>query len=365
VGVEYGQLKDNAENLKELFQTVLKRSEELDINSLYESNNVQILEEARKPGAPISPNMTLNLLIGLALGLGLGAAILALIYLLDNTVRSEHDITRYTDRPVLGTLPAVDSNMIKDLTQGQDNPLDLITHIAPRSTFAEGIKSLRTNLMFMAPDNPPKVLMVTSPGPGEGKTLISTNMAVAMAQSGLKTLLIDADMRRPRVHKALGLENDQGGLVELLERREELANVVRETPVENLHVLTCGEIPPNPAELLHADSLPGIIDEMLEMYDRVIFDSPPLGAVSDALVLSHFVESVILITKFGQTRRELLKRSIEQLVTIGAPLMGCVLNNIDTSAGGYGYYNYYYYYRYNYEEQPESKPKRKKRGEAA
>ncbi|MEC9440834.1 MAG: polysaccharide biosynthesis tyrosine autokinase [Myxococcota bacterium] len=363
VGVEYGQLKDNAENLKELFQTVLKRSEELDINSLYESNNVQILEEARKPSAPISPNMTLNLLIGLALGLGLGSAILALIYLLDNTVRSEHDITRYTDRPVLGTLPAVDSNMIKDLTQGQDNPLDLITHIAPRSTFAEGIKSLRTNLMFMAPDNPPKLLMVTSPGPGEGKTLISTNMAVAMAQSGLKTLLIDADMRRPRVHKALGMENDTHGLVSLLEKREKVADVVRETPVENLHVLTCGEIPPNPAELLHAESLPGIIDELLTMYDRVIFDSPPLGAVSDALVLSHFVESVILITKFGQTRRELLKRSIEQLVTIGAPLMGCVLNNIDTSVGGYGYYNYYYYYRYD--EQPESKPKRKKRGEAA
>lgn len=365
MGVEYGQLKDNAENLKGLFQTVLKRSEELDINSLYESNNVQILEEAKTPGAPTSPNMTINLLIGLALGFGLGAAILALIYLLDNTVRSEHDITRHTDRPVLGTLPSVDSNMLKELSKGTNDPLDMITHIAPRSTFAEGIKSLRTNLMFMAPDNPPKLLLVTSPGPGEGKTLISTNMAIAMAQSGLRTLLIDADMRRPRVHKAVGMENDQDGFVALLERRGKVEELVRQTSVENLHVLTCGEIPPNPAELLHAESLPELIDELLTLYDRVIFDSPPLGAVSDALVLSHFIESVILITKFGQTRRELLKRSIEQLVTIGAPLMGCVLNNIDTSVGGYGYYNYYYYYRYNYDEQPEGKPKRKKRDEAA
>ena len=196
-------------------------------------------------------------------------------------------------------------------------------------------------------------------------TVTEADMAIAMAQSGLRTLLIDADMRRPRVHKAVGMENDQDGFVALLERRGKVEELVRPTSVENLHVLTCGEIPPNPAELLHAESLPELIDELLTLYDRVIFDSPPLGAVSDALVLSHFIESVILITKFGQTRRELLKRSIEQLVTIGAPLMGCVLNNIDTSVGGYGYYNYYYYYRYNYDEQPEGKPKRKKRDEAA
>lgn len=366
LGVEYGQLKDNAENLKELFQTVLKRSEELDINSMYESNNVQILEDAKKPGAPISPNLPINLAIGLALGLGLGAAMLALIYLLDNTVRSERDITRYTERPMLGALPAVNANALKGLAQGSGDPLDIITHVAPRSNFAEGIKSLRTNLMFMAPDEPPRLMLVTSPGPAEGKTLICTNMAIAMAQSGLKTIIVDADMRRPRVHKAFGLENGDKGLSNLITREISIEEAARPTLVENLDVISCGPIPPNPSELLHASTMSELLDELLERYDRVLFDSPPLGAVSDALVLSHLIDGIVLITRFGKTRRDLLKRSIEQLVTIGAPLMGCVLNNIDTSVGGYGY-SYYYYYRYNYDEQPEEtvRANKKKRGEAA
>ncbi len=362
MGVQYGQLKDNAENLKELFQTVLKRSEELDINSMYESKNVQVLEEATEPSSPISPNLPLNLAIGLGLGLGIGAAILALIYALDNTIRSEADIARYTDRPVLGALPSVDRAVLKELTTSEENPLDLITYIAPKSSFSEGIKSLRTNLMFMAPDQPPRLLLVTSPGPSEGKTLICTNMAVAMAQSGLKTLVIDSDMRRPRIHKALGVTNGDAGLSSLITGQVEVDDAIQHTVVDNLDVITCGPVPPNPSELLHAERFDALVEDLMERYDRVIFDSPPLGAVSDALVLSHTVDGVLLITKFGQTRKELLRRSIEQLDTVGAPLMGCVLNDIDASSGVYGG-SYYYYYRYNYDERGEEK--RSKRGEAA
>ena len=356
LGVEYGQLRDNAENLKELFKTVLKRSEELDINSMYENEDVQLLEEASKPGAPISPNMLTNLIMGLALGLGLGAAILALIYLLDNTVRSENDITRHTNKPLLGTLPAVDKNVLKGFAEVQGDPLDLITFVAPKSSFAEGIKSLRTNIMFMAGDRSPKLMLVTSPGPSEGKTLISTNMAIAMAQSGLKTLLIDADLRRPRVHKAFRIENSDHGLASLLDGTSKLDQAVHHTEVQNLDMISCGPIPPDPSERLHSTHFAALIEELLERYDRVIFDSPPLGAVSDALILSHRVEAVILVTKYGQTRRELLRRSIEQLETIGAPFMGCVLNNIDSSIGAYSYS--YYYYRYNYEEQPDRSARR-------
>ncbi len=356
LGVEYGQLRDNADNLKELFKTVLKRSEELDINSMYENEDIQLLEEAHKPVAPISPNMLTNLIMGLALGLGLGAAILALIYLLDNTVRSENDITRYTSKPLLGTLPAVDKSVLKGLAEIQGDTLDLITHVAPKSSFAEGIKSLRTNIMFMTGDRSPRVMLVTSPGPSEGKTLISTNMAIAMAQSGLKTVLIDSDLRRPRVHKAFNLENSNAGLASLLDKTATLDDAINKTEVPNLDMISCGPIPPDPSERLHADSFGPLLEELKERYDRIIFDSPPLGAVSDALILSHRVEAVILVTKYGQTRRELLRRSIEQLETIGAPFMGCVLNNIDTSIGAYSYS--YYYYRYNYDETPDRSSRR-------
>ena len=364
LGLKYNQLKDNSENLKELFQTVLKRSEELDINSMYESDKVRMLEEAQKPGGPVSPNMPVNLAIGFALGLGLGAGILGLIYALDNTVRSESDIARYTDRPLLGALPAVDGSVLKGIADIEGNPLDLVTHVAPKSSFAEGIKSLRTNLMFMAPDDPPKLLLVTSPGPSEGKTLICTNMAVAMAQSGMKTVIIDSDMRRPRVHKAFGRENRGEGLSSLITGESSLDEAVQETEVENLSLITCGPIPPNPSELLHTERFQALIEELDERFDRVLFDSPPLGAVSDALVLSHSVEGVLLVTRFGQTRKELLRRSIEQLETVGAPFMGAVLNNIDTSAGAYGY-SYYSYYRYNYDERPDPKRRRAPREDAA
>lgn len=348
LGLQYNQIKDRSDSLEQLYDTVLKRSEELDINSLYESNNIEVLEEAEEPKAPISPNLPFNLLIGFGLGLGLGLGVIVLIETADNTVKSQADVERYTRKPILGHLPKVEASLLKQM-----GTIDTMTAIAPKSSFAEGIKTLRTNLMFMAPDQPPKLLLVTSPGPGEGKTLITINMAIAMAQSGLRTLIVDTDMRRPRVHKALGIEAGIGISSAIVGKAKAL-DLVRETDVENLSVLSCGEIPPNPSELLHTDNFHTVVDELAEAYDRVIFDSPPLAAVSDALILSHSVDATLLILKFGQTRRELLKRSIDQLEAIGAPFMGCVLNDITADASSaYGYNYYYYRYRYDSDDGPD------------
>lgn len=355
MGVEYNQLKDNADNLKKLYETVLSRSSELDINALYDNNVVQVLEEAAVPEEPVSPNLPINLAIGFALGLGLGLGTMVLLDSLDNTVKSGDDISRVTDRPILATLPHLNASVLKGLEQIGESPADTITHTAPKSSFAEGIKTLRANLMFMSPDDPDKMLLVTSPGPSEGKTITSVNMAIAMAQSGLKTVIIDSDMRRPRIHKALGLENDIG-LSNAIMSEAELDSAVLPTGVENLDALTCGTVPPNPSELLHAQRFHDLIDQLRERYDRVIFDSPPLGAVADALILSQTVDTVLLVMKFGKTRREMLQRAVEQLEGVGAPFKGCVLNEVDNSAGGYGYS--YYYYRYSYEEQPSRKGSR-------
>ena len=355
LGVQYNQLRDNASNLKDLFGAVLKRSEELDINSMYEARNVEVLEEAEAPSSPVSPNMALNLAIGLALGLGLGGLCLVLIDVLDNTVKQKSDVSRYTDRPMIGSLPSVNASLIKEIASDtQGNPLDLITHLAPKSSFAEAVKSLRTNLLFMAPDNPPQLVLVTSPGPSEGKTTLCTNMAIAMAQSGMKTVIIDSDMRRPRLHKAFGMVNGLG-LSSAITKAATLEEVVNPSDVPNLDVITCGPIPPNPSELLHTKAFKEFILELRGTYDRIIFDSPPMGIVSDALILSHSVDATLLLLKLGKTRREVLKRSMEQLVTVGSPFMGYIINSID-SGGGYGYTYYYAGYGYETEEEAISSP---------
>lgn len=346
LGVEYSQHMDRAENLKKLYNTVLMRSAEMDLSSLYKGDTIQVLEKAEVPRGPVSPRLPLNLAVGLLIGIALGSAAIVLLDALDTTIKSDADVASFSDKPLLALLPQIDASALKSLETIGETAADTITFTAPKSSFAEGIRTLRTNLMFMAPDNPPRLLLVTSPGPGEGKTMTSVNMAIAMAQSGQKTLIIDADMRRPRLHKALGVENREQGLSSIILGNQEFDQVVQATRVENLSMLSCGQIPPNPSELLHSERFAKLVEEVSQKYDRVIFDSPPLGAVSDALVLSHSVDGVLLILSFGNTQKEMLRRSVDQLASIGAPLMGFVLNEIRADASGYAYQ---YYYRYSYD----------------
>lgn len=349
IGLKYSQMKDRTESLQQLYKTVLERSKELDINSMLEENNLQVLEEAELPAAPFSPNLPFNLLIALGIGVALGGGVIFLIGALDNTIKGEEDVLRYTRTPLIGALPELDTQALAGLV-GKDGNMDMVTHLAPKSSFAEGIKTLRTNLMFMSADKPPVMLLVTSPGPGEGKTLISTNMAIALAQSGLRTLIIDCDLRRPRVHKAVGIKNSVG-VSDVVAGQAKLDDAIFATEAENLWAMPAGHIPPNPSELLHTAAFAKMVESLRGRFDRVIVDSPPIGAVADALILSRTVDGVMLVLKYGQTRREQFRRSIDQLEAIGAPMLGCVLNDVKRSAGGYGYS--YYYYRYNYEDRPE------------
>ena len=349
IGLGYTQLRDSSQTLRQHYEAVLGRTTELDLNALYEHEITQVLEPATAPGAPASPDVPQNLAIGLLFGFLFGGAIMVLIDALDNTVKSHEHIARYTDQPVLGTLPTVNKSALKGVETFGDSALDTLTYTAPRSSFSEGIKTLRTNLMFMAPDDPPEVLLMTSPGPSEGKTVTAINMAIALVQSGDKTVLVDSDMRRPRIHKALGMDNEVG-LSQVISGNLELSEAIHSSPFDDgLDVITCGPIPPNPSELLHTEEFREMVRELRRRYDRVIFDSPPLAAVADALVLSHSVDAMLMILKFGQTRQELFGRSIEQLQAIGAPLFGTVLNDVDES----GSYGYAHYYRYRYEEPAE------------
>jgi capsular exopolysaccharide synthesis family protein len=342
LGVDYNQLQNRKDNLKELYDTVLQRSSELNINSLYQPQDIEVLEQATTPKHPVAPSMPMNLAIGALLGLLSGAAGTFLLDALDTSVKSKEDIAQYTDKPVLAMLPKLDDDVLRGVQTIGESPADTIAHTAPKSSFAEGIKTLRTNLTFMAPDDPPELILMTSPGPRQGKTLTSVNTAIAMAQSGDKTLLLDTDIRKPRVHKALNLSNDRG-ITNYIKDDATVRELLQSTPIDNLSAITSGDIPPNPSEMLHSRQFEQFVEDIRQQFDRIIFDSPPLNVVSDALILSRSVDGVIVIAEFARTEKAALQRSLEQLREIGAPLLGTVLNQVPTSGGYYSYYRYSYY----------------------
>ncbi len=356
LGQQYNQLTNRKENLKELYDTVLKRASELNINSSFNADNIEILERATVPETPFSPSLTFNLAIALFMGLGLGTGTVLVLESLDTTVKSHSDVEEIASRPVLADLPVLKKNVLEGLDQLGDSPADLITHLAPKSSFSEGMKRLRTNLTFMSPDEPARKLLVTSSSPKEGKTTVTTNLGIASAQSGLETLLVGTDMRRPRLHKAFGLENDLGVTTAVTSDRSPL-EFVQNTVVERLDVLPSGEVPPNPSELIHSSRFEEVVDVLGKKYDRVIFDSPPLAAVSDSLVLSQIAEGVLLVLEAGKTRREVLERSVEQLEGVGAPFLGFVFNKVSVDERAYyGYSSYGDYSYYGEDEDDRESP---------
>lgn len=338
LGVEYNRIKDRSDNLRQLYNTVLKRSEELDINSMYETELVSVIDRARPEKKPFSPNYLTNLIFAGVLGLILGLGIIALIELLDGTIRSTMDLLQYTRRPVLGYLPRIKARVLRSLTNS-----DLIVAQAPKAAFSEGIKQLRTTLSFVSPDDSFNSILVTSPGPEEGKTLISVSMGVAFAQSGLRTVIIDCDLRKPRLHKAFK-QNNTVGVNELVQRGQDIDETVRNTEVENLFIITAGEIPSNPNEVLLKPAFGELIATLTKKFDRVLIDTPPLGVMSDALVITRFVDASVLVVKIRKSRRDLLKRAIEQFEQTDLRFLGLVVNSVSDEPS----YDKYYYYQYNY-----------------
>lgn len=243
---------------------------------------------------------------------------------------------------------------MKDIQQLLSNELMMMDD--PKSMVSEAFRMLRTNLQFVGVDKPLKKIVITSSNPGEGKSVVAANLAISIASTGSKVLLIDADLRRPRVHKLFFLENYKG-LSSLLAGDLKMDDVANETPVENLYVITSGPIPPNPAEILGSAKMNQFIEKASSVYDMIIFDSPPVNTVADASILSSIADGVILVVEAGVTAREAAILAKEQLEKINARILGVVLNKAKQSSEGY----YYYYYYYG-EGSSKRKKKRKKRG---
>ncbi|MEJ5308909.1 MAG: polysaccharide biosynthesis tyrosine autokinase [Anaerolineae bacterium] len=310
------------------------------------TNYISIFEHATLPSQPISPNVAQTVLLAAAIGLGLAVGGALLIEFVDDTVKSTDEVARITQLPVLGTIARL---------EGESYGEKLVVHHQPLSAAAEAYRALRTNIRFSFVDRPMRTLLVVSSGPSEGKSITLANLAVAMAQAGFRVIMVDTDLRRPMLHKIFNVSNAEGLSSILLAPEIDPEPYLQDTGIENLQLLPCGPIPPNPAEILGSERMGAVIDILLAIGDLIIFDSAPTLMVTDAAVLAARLREggVLLVTDIGKTRRGLAKRAVEELQRVHANLLGVVVNHVSTRAGS----EYYYYYQ-DYTEQGDDRSKR-------
>jgi len=370
--IEYSLLKRDLETNRQLYEGLLEKLKEAGISEGLKSNNFQIVNSARAPTYPVEPNVPRNLGFAFVLGLTSGVGLAFLLEGLDNTVRTTEQAQAISGLPPLGMIPlgsktAREGASSKRLILASSNEaVELITHVRPQSQMAESYRALRTSLLLSHLGAPPKVIMVTSALPQEGKSTTSINCAVVLAQKGVRVLLIDCDLRRPSIHKTLGM-GPRSGLSNVLTGSTTLKQAITVAPtLPNLDVLPAGTPPPNPAELLASSNMRDVLEELRGKYDHIVLDTPPTLSVTDAVVLSPRADAIVLVIRSGSTTKQALRRSRDILMQVNARVSGVLLNAVDLSSPDYYYYyeyqgKYAQYYRdegasADEEEEPEAEP---------
>ncbi len=345
--IAYGSLRRDTEGERAMYDILLKRLKEADITGDLQTSNISIVGPATAPITPIKPRKKMNILLGMIVGLGMGIALVFFLEYLDNTIKSPEDIEAYLKIPLLGVLSHVNVQ-----SKGKSATSELIVHEMPKSVFAEAVRNIRTSVMFSIIDTSRKLIMVTSATQGEGKTFVASNLAAVIASTGKKTLLVDTDLRKPRVNKVFSVEKNPGLCNHLLGEIE-LESIIKSTQVPNLSIVTCGNIPPNPSEIMHSAVMEKFCNAIRERFDMVIFDTPPAMTVTDAIILSSIVDGVIITIKSGSTVKDTAKRCVSQITTNKGEMLGAVVNEVDITRGGYYYHYYAHYYKYGYSSEKE------------
>ena len=345
--IEYSLLKRDFETNRTLYEGLLQKLKEAGVTAGLRSNNIRQVDIARTPEAPAEPNIPRNLGFGFVLGLSSGIGLAFLLEGMDNTVRTPEQAQAISGLPSLGMIPLgskshSDSGARQKLTVASSKePVEIITQSRPQSQMAESYRALRTSLLLTSLGAPPKTILITSALPQEGKTTTSINTAIVLAQKGTRVLLIDADLRRPGIHKTLGM-GPRVGLSNVLTGGCTVQQaIVRSSLLPNLFILPAGNPPPNPAELLASAEMYEMIQALREQYDHVVIDTPPTLSVTDAVVLSTRADVVVLVIRSGQTTKPALRRAREILAQVNARVSGILLNAVNLKSP-----DYYYYYEY-------------------
>lgn len=385
--VLYNGLKVEIQNKKTLLDSLLRRESETGVEARLKglrTSNIRVVDRARVPVRPSSPNKKRNLILALLLGLGGGVGLAFLFDFLDNSVKTSEDVERYAGLPTLGVVPkftldgaskaysygrrlkggkeparleaaraaggseapavaAAAAPFVAEVEKAErPGSIELVPHFFPNSRLAESYRSIRTALLLSSADSPIKTVAVTSAMPGEGKTVTAANLAVALAQSGKTVLIVDADLRRPRQHRIFKVKNTFG-LTTYLTDSVGIKDVVKSTEIPNLYLINAGPVPPNPAELLGSDKMARFIRMMSEETDHILFDLPPMLEISDALVLGAKVDGMVLVVHGDKTSREALRKARERLDLLKVRTIGVVINNVAVPRHGAYYYKDYYH----------------------
>jgi len=353
--IEYTLLRRDVDSNRQLYEGLLQRLKEASVSAGLRSSNIRIVDPARVPLSPARPDRRRNVMLALAMGLVGGVVLAFVLESLDNTVRTPEQAQQLSGIPPLGIIPAMNSDSaIRRLTpkvlaalpaekkgEALGEEVELASHNRPRSDVAESYRALRTSILLSASGAPPKVILVTSALPQEGKTTTSINTAIVLAQNGAKVLLVDADMRRPSVHRVFGV-NSKVGLSTLLAGSTSFEeSTLTSSDVPNLTLLPAGPQPPQPAELLHSESMKRSLTQWREQYDHIVIDSPPALSVTDSVLLSVQADTVVLVIRAASTRKAALRRACDLLGQVNAQVMGFVMNGVDVNSPDFD--NCYYY----------------------
>ncbi len=359
-GLELARLERQAKVEQNTYVLMQEKLEETKISEASQKQNIRIVDTAIEPLYPIKPRKKLNLLLGALIGLGLGIGVTFLIEYFDDSIKNPDELEKM-GFPIMAIIPQIETQEIAkkifsgngetppEVGEGKLIESRLVTHFDPKSPISEAYRTLRTNIQFKTVRNGKtgSAILVSSSAPKEGKSTTVANLAITMAQMGSKTLLVDTDLRRRVIHSIFN-QHKEKGLTNYLMGKLLFDEVVKDTIVDNLYLVTSGPLPPNPSELLSSPEMKNFLEEARKKFDLILFDSPPVIAVTDAAILSNMMDGLILVVQAHQTQKEAVKRTKALLDNVDAKIIGCLLNgvNIERSYGTYYYYYYYHYYSY-------------------
>jgi succinoglycan biosynthesis transport protein ExoP len=329
-GIDYGVLQRDATSNRQIFDSLMQRTKETGISGELKTSNIRVIDAAETPRSPASPNTRNNLLLGLFGGTILALVLTFFFEYVDDRIKTPEEVKSRLGLSFIGIVPALFDKNLRD---------PLMSNVVP-ANFAEAFRAIRSNVLFSSAADGSKVLVVTSSAPGEGKTLVATNLAVALAQADQRVLIVDADMRKPRVHSVFQ-HTQEPGLSNVLVGNAKASEAVRNTKVPGLWAMPAGVLPPNPSELLGSKRFKEFVRTLGQHFDWVIIDSPPIMAVTDSSIVAHVATGVMFVIGSDMTSRHTARRSLEQLRNANAKIIGAILNRVDLAHHGYYYSQYY------------------------